>query len=205
MSAKSNQAAPSNRRSWRGRLFERVIAPMLRLAASPMFDSKYLRGRHFDRSLSGWLALWQAIWNQRILRRNSHVPWPVSPAIAIDNPRMVIFDNDDMQNFWTHGCYFSNPYGGRITIGRGTLIAPNVGIITTNHRTDDPCLHQPPRDVVIGSDCWIGMNAVILPGVVLGPRTVVGAGAVVTKSFPEGHAVLVGMPAMPIASCAADG
>ena len=39
------------------------------------------------------------------------------------------------------------------------------------------------------------MNAMIMPGVELGPHTVVGAGAVVTKSFPEGHCVIAGNPA----------
>lgn len=39
------------------------------------------------------------------------------------------------------------------------------------------------------------MNSVILPGVVLGDNTVEGAGSVVTKSFTEGHCVIVGNPA----------
>ena len=42
------------------------------------------------------------------------------------------------------------------------------------------------------------MNAVILPGVELGDHTIVGAGAIVTKSYPEGYCVLVGNPARPI-------
>jgi acetyltransferase-like isoleucine patch superfamily enzyme len=37
----------------------------------------------------------------------------------------------------------------------------------------------------------IGMNAIVLPGVVLGPHTVVGAGAVVTKSFEDSYCVVV--------------
>lgn len=49
--------------------------------------------------------------------------------------------------------------------------------------------------MIIGENCWIDMNSVVLPGVMLGPRTTVGAGAVVTKSFPEGHSIIAGNPA----------
>jgi acetyltransferase-like isoleucine patch superfamily enzyme len=39
------------------------------------------------------------------------------------------------------------------------------------------------------------MNAVILPGVDLGPKTIVAAGAVVTMSFPSGNVLIGGIPA----------
>jgi len=44
----------------------------------------------------------------------------------------------------------------------------------------------------------IGANAVILPGVILGEQTIVGAGSVVTKSFKKGHEVIAGNPAQRI-------
>ena len=39
------------------------------------------------------------------------------------------------------------------------------------------------------------MNSIVTAGVTLGPRTIVAAGAVVTKSFPEGYCILAGVPA----------
>lgn len=42
------------------------------------------------------------------------------------------------------------------------------------------------------------MNSVILPGVVLGNNTIVGAGSIVTKSFIEGNCIIAGNPAIKI-------
>ena len=42
------------------------------------------------------------------------------------------------------------------------------------------------QPVTIGSDVWIGGGAIILPGVSIGDRSVVGAGSVVTRSIPAG-------------------
>lgn len=97
-----------------------------------------------------------------------------------------MFHPDDINNFQGFGNYYQN-FTAKIIIGKGTYIAPNVGIITANHDPMDLDKHLPGKDVIIGENCWIGMNAVILPGVVLGPRTIVGAGSVVTHSFPEGN------------------
>ena len=90
--------------------------------------------------------------------------------------------------------------GGQISIGKGTYIAQNVGLITENHDISNLDNHLPPKNISIGKNCWIGMNSVLLPGVVLGDKTIVGAGAVVTSSFPEGHVVLGGVPARVIKS-----
>ncbi|MBP3366778.1 MAG: CatB-related O-acetyltransferase [Treponema sp.] len=52
-------------------------------------------------------------------------------------------------------------------------------------------------DIVIGSDVWIGFEAVILGGVTVGDGAVIGARAVVTKDVPP-YTIVGGVPAKPI-------
>jgi acetyltransferase-like isoleucine patch superfamily enzyme len=87
-----------------------------------------------------------------------------------------------------------------VTIGNNVLIADRVFISDASHNFDDPA--APIRlqgDSFIGAvelkeGCWIGVGAVILPGVTIGKNAVVGANAVVTKSVPD-YAVVAGIPA----------
>jgi acetyltransferase-like isoleucine patch superfamily enzyme len=52
-------------------------------------------------------------------------------------------------------------------------------------------------DVVIGNDVWIGVDAIILPGVKVGDGAVIGAGSVVTKDV-EAFQIVAGVPARPL-------
>ncbi len=122
------------------------------------------------------------------------MPWPVAPGTDVPHPENIIFHPEDLSIFHVTGIYFQG-IGAKTIIGRNCLIARNVGLITSNHNIANPNLHESGKDIEIGDDSWIGMNAVILPGVRLGPHTVVGAGAVVTKSFPDGYCVIAGNPA----------
>lgn len=90
------------------------------------------------------------------------------------------------------GCYLQG--AGTIRFGDYVQLAPNVGILSANHDLYDQRKFN-VAPIVIGDYSWIGMNSVVLPGVILGPRTIVAAGAVVTKSFPDGYCVLAGVPA----------
>jgi len=182
----------------------KILIPLFRTLSGLFFEKSYLRGKYFDASLVGWQWVWRSFWTQKFLGINKHVPWPVSQSSAVDDPTGIVFDPDDMQNFMHMGCYFSNVGGGKIVLGKGTYIAPNVGIITTNHNIFDPDKHEYPQNVFIGKKCWLGMNSMILPGVHLGDHTVVAAGAVVTKSFPEGNCIIAGIPAKLVKTINAD-
>ncbi len=175
-----------------------IYIAVMRLIAPLFFDRRYLRGRHFDNTSLGWTWAFRSIWWQKIIGLNRAVPWPVAPFNRVSQPQNIQFHPDDLNNFQMFGCYFQATSDGKIVIGNGCYIAPNVGLITANHDPCDPDRHLPSADIHLGERCWIGMNSMILPGVTLGPHTVVAAGAVVTRSFPDGYCVLGGVPAQVI-------
>lgn len=83
-----------------------------------------------------------------------------------------------------------------VRIGSRTLFGPNVQIYTASHPLDYKQRASGlefGKPVTIGNDVWIGGNAVICPGVVIGDRTVIGAGSVVTRNIPA-HVFAAGNP-----------
>jgi len=166
----------------------------LRLILGLFFDKNVMRGRHFDDGLAGYVWGLKAVWHRNILRLAPPLSFPASFRTSISSSQNIEFHPDDLNNFQSPGAYIQN-FSGKIVIGKGSYIAPNVGLITANHNPRNLDEHLDSRNVVLGERCWIGMNAVILPGVVLGAGTIVGAGSVVTKSFPGGHCVIAGNPA----------
>ncbi|MEG0577786.1 MAG: acyltransferase [Bacilli bacterium] len=105
----------------------------------------------------------------------------------------MLFFPEEIHNFQDN-VYFQ-AINGRIIIGKDVYIAPNVGLINSNHDINKLENHINGSDIVIGNCSWIGMNSVILPGVILGDKTIVGAGSVVTKSFKMGNVIIAGNPA----------
>lgn len=74
-----------------------------------------------------------------------------------------------------------------VRIGSHTLFGPAVQIYTPLHPLDakERRLAEFGKTVEIGSDVWVGGGAIILPGVRIGSRTVIGAGSVVTRDVPD--------------------
>lgn len=101
----------------------------------------------------------------------------------------------------------------KLVIGKFCQIAHRAMFITAsaNHRFDGfssfpfaifgggpvecrPSMPGPGPDTVIGHDCWIGQQAILLPGAKLGHGVIVGAGAVVSGTVPD-YAIVAGNPA----------
>lgn len=87
----------------------------------------------------------------------------------------------------------------KIVIGENSTLAYQVSLFTSAMPRGPEnklykiygCVREP---IEIGRDCWIGARAVILPGVTIGDKSVVAAGAVVTKDVPS-SVVVAGCPA----------
>jgi maltose O-acetyltransferase len=76
----------------------------------------------------------------------------------------------------------------KVTIGDFTLFGPAVQIYTPLHPLNAALRRKEEygKPVTIGSDVWVGGGAIILPGVHIGSRTVIGAGSIVTRDVPDG-------------------
>jgi len=129
---------------------------------------------------------------RKILRQNSGVAWAVHHTSTIHCPERIE-RGIDVHPGDSPGVYINASNG--IKIGDYTNIGPNVGLVSSNHDLIDNDRHVTGMPIEIGNFCWLGMGAVVLPGVKLGDFTTVGAGAIVTKSFPEGYCVIAGNPA----------
>jgi acetyltransferase-like isoleucine patch superfamily enzyme len=87
-----------------------------------------------------------------------------------------------------------------VKIGKNVLIAGRVFITDHDHRFNNPDIPTLQaglgniEPVIIEDEVWIGEGAVILKGVTIGKRSVVGANAVVTKNVPP-YTVVGGVPA----------
>lgn len=85
----------------------------------------------------------------------------------------------------------------RITIGADCQIAPNVQLLTAWHPLEPGprrAKWEAATPITLGANVWLGGGVIVLPGVSIGDDTVVGSGAVVTRSLQAG-VLAVGNPA----------
>lgn len=88
-----------------------------------------------------------------------------------------------------------------IKIGDGSMIAPNVIIVDSDFHKQWPpesrfisSTDEWDEPVIIGKNVWVGMNTLIMKGVVIGDNSIIGAGSVVTGKIPH-NCVAAGNPA----------
>jgi acetyltransferase-like isoleucine patch superfamily enzyme len=113
-----------------------------------------------------------------------------------EHPTLRVGDNTGVG----HNCVLI--IGKEISIGSHCRIAPNVTIFDSpGHPLDPeqrkagrPVRPEDVRPVTIGDNVWIGMGAIVLPGISIGNNSVISAGACVMSDVPE-NVVVAGNPA----------
>jgi acetyltransferase-like isoleucine patch superfamily enzyme len=123
--------------------------------------------------------------NDVIIKRFSHLSAKNSKVI-VQRHSYVGYNN------WVGG-------KGNITIGENFISGMNVVIISSNHDYENIVVpyhsgFEIADDIVIGQNVWVGANSVILPGTSVGSGSVIAAGSIVSRNFPD-NVLVAGAPA----------
>jgi putative colanic acid biosynthesis acetyltransferase WcaF len=86
---------------------------------------------------------------------------------------------------------------GKIEVSEGATVAQEAYLCTGTHDFNDPSLQLITKPITIGKNAFIGARAMILPGVSIGDRVIVGAMSVVSKDVPDLQ-IVAGNPAKKI-------
>jgi len=84
-----------------------------------------------------------------------------------------------------------------VSIGNYCDISDNVHFVTGTHEIATSGNHRAgkgySKNIVVGDGVWIGYNSLILPGVTIGDKAIIGAGTIVHKQVPP-NVVVAGNP-----------
>ena len=136
-----------------------------------------------------------------------------SPESIIRIGNNVTFNSSSRFNYrgLNHECILQTSSNGKITIGNycgfsGVSIVSSIGVEIGNNvmcganvmigdRNDheDKYPQYPPAKIVIQDNVWIGMNCVVMKGVVIGENSIIGANSIVTKDIPA-NCIAAGNP-----------
>ncbi len=164
---------------------------MKKLINETLFIFLKLFGSSFSNREFTPKTLLQAVFFQKVLRVNSHVPWPIHRTSVVIEPKKI--QKGTRCPGLSMGCYLDGRNG--ILFGENVWLGPRVSVISMNHDLCDFEKYTMNRPIVIGDNCWLATGCIILPGVRLGSHVIVAAGAVVTQSFEDDDIVLGGVPA----------
>lgn len=176
-------------------MLRKIIKKIIIFILHPMLTLK-LRGVMFNTHISINSLKHFCFGKNIVLGQDARLVFIEKYCDGIYNPKLTIGDGVNITDHFT-------ALVAAVTIESNCLIGSYVFITSENHGInpelsdsyDNIPLTASP--VYIGKGCWIGEKACIMPGVTLGERCIVAAGAVVTKSFPS-HTMIAGVPAKAI-------
>jgi len=124
-----------------------------------------------------------------------------SNLIGINHPCIIATHRENAEIIIGKGCGFSGTVIGAfssIKLGNNVRCGANTTITDADWHLDDPRSGK-PAPIVIEDNVWLGLNAIVLKGVIIGRNSVIGAGSVVTKNIPP-NVIAAGNPCKVIKS-----
>lgn len=122
----------------------------------------------------------------------------IRPSASLANPENIFLGN---RVHVQRQVYLWAGKNSKISISDNTIIGPGSFITSDNHGTKRSQLIRDQKgiekDIVIGSDVWLGAYVIVLPGVNIGNGAVIAAGSVVTKDVAS-YSIVGGVPAKQI-------
>jgi acetyltransferase-like isoleucine patch superfamily enzyme len=162
------------------------------------------RWRNFCYRILG-VKLHGYVWMRQIEIPRHHRAIEIGAGAALDRGVVLLCSGDETDSVKIRigaGTYINRntilDASQFLDIGANCAIGPGCYLTDHDHGVDpslpplsQPLINAPTR---LGNEVWLGAHVVVLKGVTIGDRAVIGAGSVVTKDIPAG-AVAVGTPA----------
>ena len=147
--------------------------------------------KNFDYKSHSIGSLVKCAFRQKLFGKNRKTPWPVHHTSTI------ICHEKIEPGSWAPGLSPNNYIDGRngIIFNENVRLGPGISVISMNHDNLDYTKYIKDEPIRVGKNSWLAARCILLPGVQLGEHTIVAAGTVVTKSFPEGNQIIAGNPA----------
>lgn len=167
------------KKKYNNEVFQKRVAENGGFAGKPLalLNSTYIKiGKHIKIKDQYRIECYDLFYNQRL------------------DPNFIIHDGVII------GYGFTSFVADRIEIGRETILAGNVTLISENHGMNpeigtpyhaQPLTHGP---ITIGEGCWIGQNVSILPNVKIGKKCIIATNSVVNSNIPD-FSIAAGIPA----------
>jgi acetyltransferase-like isoleucine patch superfamily enzyme len=137
-----------------------------------------------------------------IINGNDNILFFGEKVYAVDSE--FVFEDDlnelSIGDFTTiHGhIHIAIIEGKRVIIGNDCMLSSDITMRTGDSHSiinsDEKRINH-SKDIIIGEHVWIGNKAILLKGTTIGFNSVVGSGAVVTKSFKQNNIIIAGNPA----------
>ncbi|WJZ16733.1 Putative acetyltransferase [Corynebacterium guangdongense] len=132
---------------------------------------------------------------------SDHLAALLKPGSAVPETWAPLFIEYGVNTSFGEGCFINVGMTildcAPVTVGARTLFGPECQLITVGHPVEDVQMRRDgwerAQPITIGEDCWFGAGVKVLPGVSVGDRCVIAAGAVVTRDVPD-DSMVMGVP-----------